>query len=101
MVFAVWCDGYLGCDDATFTRCLLAIRSAAIYSSLSMSGYYALTGLTSPGHYLYEGAQSMTVKMTALIWSDAIAGLLVVGFLVWSGLIRREWQQNPSIEGQN
>jgi hypothetical protein len=56
-------------------------------------GVYALTGLTSPGHYLYEGAQSMTVKMTVLIWSDAIAGLLIVGFLLWSGLIQREWQQ--------
>jgi hypothetical protein len=62
-------------------------------------GVYALTGLTSPGHYLYEGAQSMTIKMTALIWSDAIAGVLIVGFLFWSGLFQREWQQNYSMGG--
>ncbi len=78
----------------------LYVRRQFIAAYLCL-GVYALTGLTSPGHYLYEGAQSMTVKMTVLIWSDAIAGLLIVGFLLRSGLFHREWQKNPLIGGQN
>lgn len=57
---------------------------------------YSITGLSSPTHYLYGGLSEFTFKMHCLIWSDFIVGLSVIGFIMWSGLIKREWQQNVS-----
>jgi hypothetical protein len=54
-------------------------------------GIYAITGLSSPGHYLFPGAMDMTMKMHSLIWLDAIAGLSLIGFILWSAAILHEW----------
>jgi len=54
-------------------------------------GIYAGTGLSSPAHYFYGELSQFSFKMHAFIWSDAIAGLSVVGFIIWSALIIQEW----------
>ena len=55
-------------------------------------GIYAGTGLSSVAHYFYGALSQFSLKMHAFIWSDAIAGSLVVGFLVWSVLIAQQWR---------
>ena len=53
---------------------------------------YSTTGLSSPTHYLYGMMPEFSFKMHFLIWSDFIVGLLVIGFIIWSSLVKREWQ---------
>ncbi|MBD3881068.1 hypothetical protein IFO70_04810 [Phormidium tenue FACHB-886] len=50
----------------------------------SCLGFYSITSLSSPVHYLYPLAEQMTLKMHGLIWLDAIAGLTLVGWLIYS-----------------
>ena len=57
---------------------------------------YSITGLASPGHYLYGSLSQFSLKMHLLIWADGLAGLAVLGFAFWSILILKEWQQKPS-----
>jgi hypothetical protein len=54
---------------------------------------YSTTGLSSPAHYLYGAMSNFSFKMHFLIWSDFIVGLSVIGFIIWSGLAQKEWQQ--------
>lgn len=56
-------------------------------------GIYSLTGLSSPGHYFYGEMSKFSLKMHTLIWFDFFAGSLVLGFILWSGLLVREWQK--------
>jgi hypothetical protein len=56
-------------------------------------GLYSITSISSPGHYLYPMAMEMSPKMHSLIWLDAIAGLLLIGFILDSALFRQEWLQ--------
>jgi len=53
---------------------------------------YALTGLASLGHYLYGSLSQFSLKMHLFIWMDAITGLAVLGFVVWSLLFLKEWR---------
>ncbi|MGL5803922.1 MAG: hypothetical protein ACRC2R_05460 [Xenococcaceae cyanobacterium] len=55
-------------------------------------GIYSITGLSSPTHYFYGAMSDFSVKMHALIWLDAIAGALIVLFVLRSLLWLREWQ---------
>lgn len=55
---------------------------------------YSTTGLSSPTHYLYGTMIEFSTKMHFLIWSDFIVGVLVIGFIIWSSLVKREWQQD-------
>jgi hypothetical protein len=58
---------------------------------------YSITSVSSPGHYLFPMTHQMSLKMHSLIWSDGISGLLLIAFVIWSGLIDREWQSIRSI----
>ena len=60
--------------------------------SYLLLGIYAGTGLSSTAHYFYGALSQFSFKMHTFIWSDAIAGSLVVGFLVWSVLIAQQWR---------
>ena len=53
---------------------------------------YSITGLSSPSHYFFGAFSQFSLKMHTFIWFDAIAGLSVVVFIVWSSLIAREWR---------
>lgn len=53
---------------------------------------YSLTGLSSLGHYFYGARADFSLKMHGLILLDGIAGLLLLGFVLWSALVQREWQ---------
>ena len=55
-------------------------------------GLYAGTGLSSIAHYFYGSWSQFSFKMHAFIWSDTIAGLTVVGFIVWSVLLAQQWR---------
>lgn len=67
-------------------------RFSAAYGLL---GVYSIAGLSSPGHYLLPGAEAMalSVKMQSFIWLDGISGLLLLGFVVWSSLTRKDIAQ--------
>ena len=62
------------------------------WSSYLFLSIYSITGLSSPAHYLYGELSQFSVKMHAFIWSDVVAGLLVLGFVIWSILIARQWR---------
>lgn len=50
---------------------------------------YSLTGLSSLGHYFYGAMYEFSAKMHLFIWTDGLTGLAVLGFTLWSGLIRK------------
>ncbi len=83
---------------------IIGILSYWLYSqqnlwwSYLVLGIYAVTGLSSPVHYFYGELAQFSPKMHALIWLDAMAGLGVVSFLVYSALILQEWR---TIEEKN
>jgi hypothetical protein len=62
-------------------------------------GIYSITSISSPGHYLFPGAMAMTAKMHTLIWLDGLAGICLIGFLVWSVGIAQEWKMSRSSHG--
>lgn len=53
---------------------------------------YSVTGLSSPAHYFYGAMSNFSTKMHALIWLDLLTGAFVLGFVIWSGFLLREWQ---------
>ena len=53
---------------------------------------YSLTGLASPGHYLYGALSDFSLKMHLLIWADGLTGLAVLGFVFWSALMLKGWR---------
>ena len=53
---------------------------------------YSVTGLSSPAHYFYGVMSNFSTKMHTLIWLDLLTGAFVLGFVIWSGLLLREWQ---------
>ena len=55
-------------------------------------GIYSVTGLSSAAHYFYGTWSNFSLKMHALIWLDVLTGAFVLGFVLWSGLLLREWQ---------
>ena len=57
---------------------------------------YSLTGLASPGHYLYGSLSQFSPKMHLFIWMDGLIGLAVLGFVLWSSLRLKEWQLDTS-----
>jgi hypothetical protein len=56
-------------------------------------GVYSFTGLSSPAHYFYGPMSEFSFKMHTLIGFDVLAGTLVLGFVLWSGLLLKEWQK--------
>jgi hypothetical protein len=54
-------------------------------------GVYSITSVSSPGHYLFPMVTPMSLKMHGLIWLDAVSGLSLIGFLLGSGAVVREW----------
>ncbi len=54
---------------------------------------YSLTGMLSPGHYLFQTTETFSFKMHIFIWLDFIIGTLILSFTIWSGLFLKEWKQ--------
>jgi len=65
----------------------------AFWSAYLCLGIYSITGVSSPAHYLYPAHHAFSGKMHLLIWTDAIAGISLLFFILWSALIAREWQE--------
>ncbi|MBU7582110.1 MAG: hypothetical protein KAF91_04240 [Nostoc sp. TH1S01] len=57
---------------------------------------YSFTGITSPGHYLYGKLSEFSAKMHLLIWTDGLTGLAILGFIVWSAIILKQWWRETS-----
>lgn len=55
---------------------------------------YVSTGASTPLHYLYAPMSHFMIRMNISIWSDGLAALLLIIFLIWSILIEREWQES-------
>ena len=72
-------------------------RQQYFWFSYLLLGIYSVTGLSSPTHYFYGAMSQFSSKMHLFIWSDAIAGLAVVAFIVWSALIIQEWRSAEEI----
>lgn len=56
-------------------------------------GFYSITSISSPAHYLYPMVTSMSLKMHLLIWCDAVAGLSLIIFILWSALFLQQWRK--------
>lgn len=76
-------------------------RNQILLSLVIFNCMYSVTSISSPGHYLFPGAMEMTLRMHGMIWVDAIAGLSLLGFILWSAAILREWSTvcENSLEG--
>ena len=60
-------------------------------------GAYSITSLSSPIHYLFPIVTPMSLKMHGLIWFDAISGLSLIGFLLWSCAMAQEWRSTETV----
>jgi hypothetical protein len=72
--------------------CWLYIRRS-FWLAYVILGLYSITSVSSPGHYLYPMLTPMSAKMHGLIWLDAISGLLLVSFVLWSCAAAQEWRK--------
>ncbi len=61
-------------------------------------GGYSITSVSSPGHYLFPMVTPMALKMHGLIWLDALSGLSLIGFLLWSGAVIQEWRRTEIVD---
>lgn len=59
---------------------------------------YSLTGLASPGHYLYGSLSQFSAKMHFFIWTDGLTGLAILGFIIWSALVLKQWRREPNLD---
>lgn len=55
-------------------------------------GLYALTGTTTLGHYFYAPIDHFSTQMNISMLSDGVVGYSLIAFIIWSALVRREWQ---------
>ena len=55
-------------------------------------GLYALTSISTLGHYFYAPMNHFSTRMNISMWSDGIVGCSLIAFIVWSALFQREWQ---------
>ncbi len=55
-------------------------------------GLYSITSISSPGHYLFPMVAPMSITMHGLIWLDALSGVSLISFLLWSGWIAQKWR---------
>ena len=67
-------------------------RRQYFWFSYLLLGIYSVTGLSSPTHYFYGAMSQFSGKMHLFIWFDALAGLAVIAFILWSALIAQEWR---------
>ncbi|NJL38320.1 MAG: hypothetical protein HC899_17430 [Leptolyngbyaceae cyanobacterium SM1_4_3] len=74
----------------------LYIRSS-FWLAYLLLGAYSITSVSSPGHYLFPMVTPMSLKMHGLIWLDAVSGLSLIGFLIWSCAVMQEWRSPKMI----
>jgi hypothetical protein len=67
-----------------------------IWASYLCLAIYSTTGLFSPAHYFYGPMSAFSLKMHTFIWTDAVTGALVLGFVLWSALFLKEWKNANS-----
>jgi hypothetical protein len=75
----------------------LYTKRAFLLSYLAL-GLYSITSISSPGHYLFPMMHQMSLKMHGLIWSDALSGLSLIIFILWSSAISQEWRSPQKID---
>ena len=51
---------------------------------------YSTCGLSSLGHYFFGAMHEFSAKMHLFILADGLAGLAILGFTMWSALMKRE-----------
>jgi len=54
---------------------------------------YSLTGMLSPGHYIFQTAETFSFRMHTFIWLDFIIGSLMLSFTIYSVFFLKEWKQ--------
>jgi hypothetical protein len=74
----------------------LYVKQSFLFSYLAL-GLYSITSISSPGHYLFPMTHEMSLKMHSLIWSDALSGMSLITFILWSGGIAQEWRKTTAI----
>ncbi|HAA27324.1 MAG TPA: hypothetical protein DCE56_06135 [Cyanobacteria bacterium UBA8553] len=70
----------------------------SFWLSYLVLGVYSITSVSSPGHYLFPMVAPMSFKMHSLIWLDAVSGLSLIGFLVWSCAVVQEWRSTEIVD---
>jgi hypothetical protein len=71
-------------------------RQSFLFSYIAL-GLYSITSISSPGHYLFPMMHEMSLKMHSLIWSDAVSGLSLISFILWSSGLAQEWRKTTAI----
>jgi hypothetical protein len=71
-------------------------RQSFLFSYIAL-GIYSITSVSSPGHYLFPMMHEVSLKMHELIWSDAVSGLSLIIFILWSSGLAKEWQLTTSM----
>lgn len=69
-------------------------QKSAFRLAYLLLGFYSITSISSPGHYLFPRVAPMSFKMQSLIGLDGASGLSLIIFVLWSSLLVKEWR-NP------
>jgi hypothetical protein len=70
----------------------------SFWSAYLFLGAYSITSVSSPGHYLFPMVTPMSFKMHGLIWLDAVSGLSLISFLLWSCAVVQEWRSTEMVD---
>lgn len=57
-----------------------------------------LSQYPGPGWFTPIGILMTVFKMHSLIWLDAVSGLSLIAFLVWSAVIAQEWHSSETVD---
>lgn len=68
------------------------VRQAFWSAYLSLC-LYLMTSLGGVAHYFFGSLSTFSLKMHSLIWFEELAGYALLGFIIWSGFILKEWRQ--------
>ena len=69
-------------------------KNQRFWLSYPCLAYYSFCGLSSLAHYLFGSMAEFSAKMHLFIATDALTGLAILVFTLWSGLILREQFRN-------
>lgn len=66
----------------------------AFWSAYLCLCLYSVTSLGGSAHYFFGSVSTFSLKMHGLIWFEELVGYALVGFIVWSGFILKEWRRD-------
>jgi hypothetical protein len=59
---------------------------------------YSLTSVGGIAHYFFGSIADFSTKMHIFIWFEELTGWMLLGFILWSSLILKEWRDQTTLQ---